>query len=237
MAKKYERGYVEECVSADGDVVMCKWQDKRSVVMASNFLSVGEDDYVKRWDAVQKRKVDIPRPEVIKEYNFSMGGVDLFNRLISFYRIDVRSRKWTLKMIFHCVDMVVVNSWLEYKRDCEALHISKKHVMDLLAFRLNLANALISAGKTVTSRKRGRPSVDSEDENQRVARGRNESRPISDVKYDTVDHLPKHDDKAEPTRCKHLGCGKFRSHWFCQKCQVHLCLTKNRNCFFNFHQK
>lgn len=38
-------------------------------------------------------------------------------------------------------------------------------------------------------------SVDCEDENPSVVRHRNESRP----KYDTVDHLPKHDDQAEPT--------------------------------------
>lgn len=29
MAKQ-ERGYAEECVSGDGDVVLCKWQDKKA---------------------------------------------------------------------------------------------------------------------------------------------------------------------------------------------------------------
>lgn len=48
--KKQPRGYVEECVSEDGDVVVCKWQDKRRVVMESNFLSIGEGDVVRKWD-------------------------------------------------------------------------------------------------------------------------------------------------------------------------------------------
>lgn len=76
MARK-ERGYAEECVSGDGDVVLCKWKDKRSVIMASNFLSIGECDKVKRWSKTERRYIDVERPEIIKEYNNTMGGVDL----------------------------------------------------------------------------------------------------------------------------------------------------------------
>lgn len=166
-----------------------------------------------------------------------MGGVDLFNRLISLYRINVRSRKWPLRMIFHAVDMAVTNSWLEYKEDCRAMNIPNKDVMDLLAFRSEISKALITVGKTVMSRKRGRPSLDEDEGEMRVRRGRNEVRPASELIYDTVDHIPQHDDKNEPTRCKQKDCGKFRSHWYCHKCKVHLCLTKIRNCFASFHSK
>lgn len=79
-----ERGYTEEVTSTDGDVVMCKWLDKKSVVMASNLLSIGECDSVRRWNAATKSHIPVPRPEVIKEYNATMGGVDLYNRIISF---------------------------------------------------------------------------------------------------------------------------------------------------------
>lgn len=45
----------------------------------------------------------------IKEYNAVMGGVDFYNRLIRFYRIKIKSKKWTLRLIFHAVDIAVTN--------------------------------------------------------------------------------------------------------------------------------
>lgn len=98
---------------------MCKWLDKKSVVMASNLLSIGECDSVRRWNAATKSHIQVPRPEVIKEYNSTMGGVDLYTRLIHFYRIKIKSKKWSLRLIFHAVDMAVTNSWLEYKIVCD----------------------------------------------------------------------------------------------------------------------
>lgn len=126
--KKQPRGYAEECVSEDGDVVVCKWQDKRSVVMASNFLLISEGDVVRRWDKKNRCFVNVPRPEVIKDYNDTMGGVDLMDRLISFYRIDIRSKKWPLKLTFHAVDFAVTNAWLEYRKDCKTLKVPKKNI-------------------------------------------------------------------------------------------------------------
>ena len=94
--------------------------------MASNFVGVGNVDTVKRWDKKNKKYTDVARPEVIKLYNHSMGGVDLLDQMISIYRIYIRSKKWTLRMIFHAVDFTAVNSWFEYRRECERLKIKKK---------------------------------------------------------------------------------------------------------------
>ena len=71
------RGTCDQVVSKDGDVVLTKWVDNRSVIMASNFVGVGNIDTVKA------------RPEVIKLYNYSMGGVDLLDQMISLYRIYI----------------------------------------------------------------------------------------------------------------------------------------------------
>ena len=120
------RGTCDQVVSKDGDVVLTKWVDNRSVIMASNFVGVGNVDTVKRWDKKDKKYTDVARPEVIKLYNHSMGGVDLLDQMISIYRIYIRSKKWTLRMIFHAVDFTAVNSWFEYRRECERLKIKKK---------------------------------------------------------------------------------------------------------------
>lgn len=71
--KTKPRGFSDECVSQDGDLVLCKWQDKRTVLMASNYLSIGECDEVQRWEKTTRTKIGVSRPQIIKEYNQSMG--------------------------------------------------------------------------------------------------------------------------------------------------------------------
>lgn len=44
--------------------------------------------------------------------------------------------------------------------------------------------------------------------------------------------LQKNDNNFAPTTAKEI-----KSRWLCQKCNVHLCLQKDRNCFKLFHTK
>ncbi|MGH0115062.1 UNVERIFIED_CONTAM: hypothetical protein FKN15_074581 [Acipenser sinensis] len=68
-----------------------------------------------------------------------MGGVDKLDQLISLYRTEIKSRKWTLRMFTHGFDVAVVNSWLEYRRDAQHSGIPNKEVLDLLHIRMNVA--------------------------------------------------------------------------------------------------
>lgn len=52
-------------------------------------------------------------------------------------------------------------------------------------------------------------------------------------------HLAKFDDKPFRSRCKMDGCKSF-THLYCVKCstetnQFHLCITRKRNCFYDYH--
>ena len=227
----------DSVVSNDGDVVIVKWFDNRTVNLASNFVGKGEEDKVKRWDKGQSTYIEIARPEIVKNYNHSMGGVDLLDQLISLYRIFIRSKKWTLRMIAHCIDFALVNSWLEYRKDCEILGVSKKKVLDLLHFRMRVADGLINVGKIVNIPRRGRPSSSPKlQAPPKRSRLGTEKRPAEDVQYDNTDHMPQFDIKKEATRCKLQEC-KSRSHIYCDKCNVHLCLTSKKNCFATFHRK
>lgn len=55
-----------------------------------------------------------------------------------------------------------------------------------------------------------------------------------DLRFDKFDHWAKIDDKNSRSRCKILGCNSI-THVFCTKCNVHICFTRKRNCFFNYH--
>ncbi|RXM28475.1 PiggyBac transposable element-derived protein 2 [Acipenser ruthenus] len=168
-----------------------------------------------------------------------MGGVDKLDQLISLYRTEIKSRKWTLRMITHGFDVAVVNSWLEYRRDAQHSGIPNKEVLDLLHFRMNVAECLVRLGKPQALKKRGQPSIPSTLtllEEPPLKQGTIERRSLPKVQKDLVDHMPNFDDKKEATRCKQPFCtGKI--HVFCDKCKVHLCFVPHRNCFKAAHRK
>lgn len=229
--KKKGRGAMQEVVSKEKDVILVRWLDNKPVTMASNFVGIGNITEATRWDKEEKCYLQVSRPEVITLYNSSMGGVDKIDFLLALYRTFIRSRKWTLRVIFHFVDIAVCNSWLEYKRDCKLCGVRDKNVMDLLNFRMAIAYGLARAGVSSTSRKRGRPSTE---EVAATMPTRFEQRPPSTVRYDTIDHLPVHSHKDQAGRCKMRDC-KGKSRIRCEKCNIYLCLTKDRNCFRAYH--
>lgn len=238
MIKK-GRGCCDSVVSENGYVSVVKWQDNKSVHMASNFVGVGTCDTAKRWDKKLKKHVDVSRPEVISLYNNGMGGVDLLDQLISYYRVFIRSKKWPLRVIFHFMDFGVCSSWLEYRKDQENAGISKKKYKDLLHFRKDLAYSLIKVGNPVRGDKRSRQAKENQEfapEKRRKPAANQEVRPSKDIIVDGVDHMPLHDGKDHPTRCKHGKCSG-RTFFQCKKCKVHLCISKSHNCFSEFHEK
>lgn len=220
------------------NIGLVKWYDTKPIYLCSNVMTSGDVDIVKRWDRKKKEYIFIERPEIVRHYNKTMGGVDKHDQLVSFYRCFIKSKKWTLRLVSHAFDMAVSNCWLEYVEDFKNLKIAKKNIMDLLNFRMRLAEELIYVGKTVTppSKKKGRPTntpspvvqkkLYLESQKTKLV----DSRPSTSVQHDTVSHLPNYDSKKESTRCKATGC-KGRTHVYCKKCNVHLCFTTKSNFF------
>lgn len=106
------------------NIGLIKWYDNKAVSLGSNFVTSGETDKVTRWNKKNKNYEEVERPEVIRLYNTSMGGVDKMDQLISLYRSFIRSKKWTLRMVCHVFDVAVANSWLQYKKDAERLKVT-----------------------------------------------------------------------------------------------------------------
>lgn len=137
---KSGRGSSQELVSNDHQIVIVKWLDNRSVCLASNYVGEGNIQKVRRYDKKKKTYDDINQPEVVKDYNFGMGGVDLLDQYLSYYRIFIKSNKWTLRMAFHFVQMACVCAFMEHKKDS---NMTGESPMTLLTFQESLANALI----------------------------------------------------------------------------------------------
>lgn len=232
--EKKERGSYEELVFEvdTRDISFVRWHDNKIVHLISNFARSAPVATIERYDSKQKKKIELPCPDIVQQYNKSMGGVDLADCLLALYRIHLRSKKYYMRLIFHMLDMAIVNSWLLYKRDAKQLKLPNKDILPLALFKLEVADALIKRGKPTTA-KRGRPSSSSlENEPKKKPRGQ-QSSIYNVIRFDKIDHFPALGEKRN--RCKNKNCnGKTR--YMCQKCNVYLCITpKEPICFTNFH--
>ncbi|CAG9563433.1 unnamed protein product [Danaus chrysippus] len=149
---------------------------------------------------------------------------------MSYYRTCIKSKKWTLHVIFHASDLAVVQAYREYQTDNALLDIPKNEQLKLLQFRRQLAESLVLRNKIIIGN-RGRPSGSSPIP-QIISRRPGEIRPVADLAKDGVGNFPAH-DKGLGTRCKMVGC-KRGTRIKCIKCKVQLCLTKDKNCFLAF---
>ena len=70
-----------------------KWIDNRSVTVLSSFDSVEPMKSVKWYDKEEKKLIEVQCSAAIANRNKNMGGVDLLDAFLSYYQINLRSKK------------------------------------------------------------------------------------------------------------------------------------------------
>ena len=220
---KQGRGAMDGCTSSDKKLCLVRWNDNSLVtVLSSAYDWQTNQGQVRSCDKSSKTYVNVVCPSAVLEYNKSMGGVDKLDFLLSLYRIHIKSKKRILRVIFHFVDLAVVTSWLQYGNHCKSVGYPKLQQMTLLQFRLNIAECLIKHNTNPLDKATvGKPR-----------RSLQNASP-ADIRFDGVGHFPVWKDKRQ--RCKFSGCAKCFSYVFCEKCEVSLCLNKQRNCSRRYH--
>jgi hypothetical protein len=132
--KAMQRGDWDEKVRQDDKVCVVKWKDNKSVLLL--FTAVGSTPVgtCMRWSKEVKRKISATQPAIVKHYNMSMGGIDLCDRIITYYRTAMKTCKWPVRVFNHFVDLAVVNCWLMYMRNCKLENVPRKDIMGLLSY-------------------------------------------------------------------------------------------------------
>lgn len=211
------RGSYEEWVRDDNAVSVLKWMDNRSVTVASTFTGASPLHDVRRWDKKESKYVLVPCPDTVARYNKSMGGVDLCDRIISYYRIAMRTKKWPVRVFWHFVDLVISNCWNEYRLDRIAFGDRKGAIMDVLEFKMYIGRALALGGKSRNHRKTSPQEEainEAEDRPEETAptpkRRKATDLPPTDVRKSDNAHLPicSINDKNSYMRCRNVGCSK-----------------------------
>ena len=229
--KKDPRGKSFECFANIDDIDVCSlcWKDNKVVNLLSTFVSAQPIEKIKRYDKTIKQRVEIDCPNIIKQYNKHMGGVDLADSLIGRYRIKMKSRKWYIRIFYHLVDITIVNSWILYKKVCL---VREEIPMSLCDFRINLGESLCRSGVSL-QKTRGRPSSSPgpflQEKRKKCI---NSHIPSDDVRKDDISHWPVYINKR--LRCKLPNCTGY-TFIKCEKCDTALCFNKSKNCFKDFH--
>ena len=196
--RKKRRGSMEIKLASEDNIELrvIKWFDNRPVTMLTTFEAVEPIKQVRRWDKKDRKEIFVECPSAVMIYNKNMGGVNLLDGFLSYYRIPVRSKKWYHRLIWHFVDLCIVQSWILYKND-----------------------ALLLEGKSIAiTPKRGRPScsIDAAYEAKKK-KGPTAPIPSNVVRTDGYNHLPKFSEKKG--RCRKPGCKEI-AMVICSKCNV-----------------
>ena len=240
--KKEGRGSSDWSVDANSGIAVVRWLDNSSVQVSSSHTAVEPMTTIRRWDRKERKYVDIPCPAIIKEYNEHMGGVDLFDMLMALYKVDHKSPKWYRRVFLWGLNLAVINSWLLYRRHADQKRQPKREQLSLIEFTGRVSHVLIQEHKLPPelTRKRGRPplvptTASSASETDEDQSNRSKKRMVLTVtrdagRYDNMGHFPTH---SEPKQRGKMCQSYVRMK--CIKCNCHLCITKDKNCFISFH--
>lgn len=96
------------------NLVVMRWRDKRDVSLISTFH---DTSFV---DATTKTGKIIHKPQIVVDYNATMGGVDKADQQIALYSMKRKQQKKYYKKIFrHLLEQTAFNSFVPYKKYCD----------------------------------------------------------------------------------------------------------------------
>ena len=97
--KKEGRGSYDYRTDQNTGTHLLKWFGNKCVLLGSIYSGVKALSTVQRFDLKQKKQVDVQCPDMVKDYNGSMSGVDLADMLIELYPLPRHSQSECLVAI------------------------------------------------------------------------------------------------------------------------------------------
>lgn len=201
-----------------------KWKDNRTVMMASNYHG-NEGGEVSRKQKDGKTML-IKCPLIIKDYNRFMGGVDKADMLRAIYGHERKSMKWWHRLFFGFVDMAVCNAYVSYREN---------HSMALLDFKRHVVQALVLSVSAKPSRNGRSPRSPRTVSNTK--RRKTMESVSADIRLKNHGiHWPRLREKRQRCEMCSLKGIERKPFTYCQACSVTLCISKETNCFLEYHE-
>ncbi|KAJ8895226.1 hypothetical protein PR048_000551 [Dryococelus australis] len=121
--------YVKDVRCSQDGIDALQWKDKKSILFLFNYYDIDDVSTVGRQNK-DGSLMQIPCPQIVKDYNANSGHVDKADMLKSLYEIDRKAKKW----------------WLHIK--CSTSSISEINSISLKEFRLAVTAVLIRASES-----------------------------------------------------------------------------------------
>ncbi|KAG5871167.1 hypothetical protein JTB14_027104 [Gonioctena quinquepunctata] len=118
------------------------------MLLASTALGQHPTDNCKRWSKKDSKYMLVLRPCIVKCYNDSMGGIDLIDRMLSYHRMSASTKEWTVRTIFHLIDLAIANSWILYREDRKKWGDAPKDILQFHALKLEVADSFFTDNYT-----------------------------------------------------------------------------------------
>ena len=77
------RDSFDYCLDLNSSLHVQKWHDNKEVILGLSFSTVKDSSTKRRWDSKKKDHCNMTYPDMVQEYNESMGGMNLNNIIIS----------------------------------------------------------------------------------------------------------------------------------------------------------
>ena len=216
--KKKQKMKVHDVVAykASSDVMVLCWQDKRQILMLSNYHDA--DIQTVQRHTKRGQVVDIKKPTVIIDYTSKMGAVDRADHLCSSYNFARKSLKWWRKLFFWLLEICAVNSYIIFN-----LHRKTNNVREVshMKYRKKLIELLVG-GIRNSSRRRGRPST-----RDHAERRNNKSHFIDQLEDGKAKDCAVCSDRKTPGQRK-------TTVYYCKTCSKHPGLHPKK-CFEAYH--
>ena len=215
-------------------MAVIQWNDRSAVTVMSTLHHGDKSDSCIRHTKEPKykpyKKLRVPRPVAIGDYNKHMGGVDKSDQMIKYYEVLHKSLKYWKKIFLHMIDMAVYNAFIMFTQlqleNRRGERLTRPAGYAQKDFRIELMRGLAGIG-------------DDEDPPLYVPPAR---APPPSPPPDNPPDNPRHSSHVPiilETRGNCPVCrvsGHYnRCRYACEQCNVPLCISAERDCFKVYH--
>ena len=180
---KNGRGTMDYCCDCNSGIMAVKWIDNSVVNLASTLVGVEPIGKLERWCGMEKVRKNIPCPQIVQQYNKSMGVVDLADMLLLLYQTPCKTitkRYWYQKIFWYLIDMAKISAIITFVRIENHIRIRN----------LELSDALILANKVNPYSSKGRPPTRRSLEALTTGKKATQALPVTDVRFDQIAYWP-----------------------------------------------
>ncbi len=134
------------------------YYDSKPVTLISTFHGIQNDKIKDRFE-IKIHDSNITgyftesKPEMIKNYNKFMGGIDIVDQELKYYSPHRKTDRWTFKFAIHILQIMLFNSFVLYKENCkdEVKHTYSEYILLAVEWFVDWGQDIIQEEKIMNS--------------------------------------------------------------------------------------